>query len=100
MRNVEADPAGYVAVVFNRGREAAGAFDVGFVRDGEPLGSARVAGLEPQTRASTCSCPARGARRATPLEAVVDPLLRGRRVQRVQRLRQRVLLSQSATASQ
>jgi hypothetical protein len=33
IRNVKADQAGYVAVVFNRGREAAGAFDVRFVRD-------------------------------------------------------------------
>ena len=39
----------YVAVVFNRGREAAGAFDVDFLRDGAALGTATVAGLAPQT---------------------------------------------------
>ncbi len=73
VRNVKADPAGYVAVVFNRGREAAGAFDVRFVRDGVLLGSARVAGLAPQTAIDVflpgARCPS-----GTPLEAVVDPL--------------------------
>ena len=94
VRNVKADSAGYVAVVFNRA-EAAGAFDVRFVRDGVLLGSARVAGLEPQTAvdvflpvAVRAGDAAGGGRR---------PAFGGRRVQRVQRLRQRVLLSQSAT---
>ena len=73
VRNVKADPAGYVAVVFNRGREAAGAFDVRFVRDGKLLGSARVAGLEPQT-AVDVFLPGSRCAPGTPLEAVVDPL--------------------------
>jgi hypothetical protein len=73
IRDVTADPAGYVAVVFNRGRETAGAFDVRFVRDGVLLGSARVAGLEPQTAIDVFLPGARCAP-GTPLEAVVDPL--------------------------
>ena len=73
LRNVKADPAGYVAVVFNRGREAAGAFDVRFMRDGVLLGSARVAGLEPQT-AIDVFLPGPRCAPGTPLEAVVDPL--------------------------
>ena len=73
LRNVKADPAGYVAVVFNRGREAAGPFDVRFVRDGVLLGSARVAGLEPQT-AVDVFLPGTRCAPGTPLEAVVDPL--------------------------
>ena len=73
VRNVKADPAGYVAVVFNRGREAAGAFDVRFVRDGVLLGSARVAGLEPQT-AVDVFLPGAKCTPGTPLEAVADPL--------------------------
>jgi hypothetical protein len=73
IRNVKADPAGYVAVVFNRGREAAGAFDVRFVREGKLLGSARVAGLEPRS-AVDVFLPGERCRPGTPLEAVVDPL--------------------------
>ncbi len=73
IRDVTADPAGYVAVVFNRGREAAGAFDVRFVRDGVLLGSARVAGLEPQT-AIDVFLPGERCAPGTPLEAVADPL--------------------------
>ncbi len=73
IRDVKADPAGYVAVVFNRGREAAGAFDVRFVRDGVLLGSARVAGLEPQT-AIDVFLPGERCASGTPLEAVADPL--------------------------
>jgi hypothetical protein len=72
IRNVKADPAGYVAVVVNRGREAAGAFDVRFVRDGKLLGSARVAGLEPQA-AVDVFLPGERCAPGTPLEAVVDP---------------------------
>jgi hypothetical protein len=45
---VEAREGRYVAVVHNRGREAAGAFDVDFMRDGVALGSATVEGLGPQ----------------------------------------------------
>jgi hypothetical protein len=73
LRDVKADPAGYVAVVFNRGREAANAFDVRFMRDGVLLGSARVAGLEPQT-AIDVFLPGPRCAPGTPLEAVVDPL--------------------------
>jgi hypothetical protein len=73
VRDVKADPAGYVAVVFNRGREAANAFDVRFVRDGVLLGSARVSGLEPQA-AIDVFLPGSQCAPGTPLEAVVDPL--------------------------
>ena len=99
VRNVKADPAGYVAVVFNRGREAAGAFDVRFVRDGVLLGSARVAGLEPQTAVDVFLPGARCAP-GTPLEAVVDPLSEVDESNEFNDTRQRVLLSQPATASQ
>jgi hypothetical protein len=73
LRDVKADPAGYVAVVYNRGREAANAFDVRFMRDGVLLGSARVAGLEPRT-AIDVFLPGPRCAPGTPLEAVVDPL--------------------------
>ena len=79
IRNVKADPAGYVAVVFNRGREAAGAFDVRFVRDGVLLGSARVAGLEPQT-AIDVFLPGRAVRTGHAARGGRRPAVRGRRV--------------------
>ncbi len=72
LRDVKADPAGYVAVVFNRGREAANAFDVRFMRDGVLLGSARVAGLEPRA-AIDVFLPGPRCAPGTPLEAVVLP---------------------------
>ena len=47
LRDVRADRDGYVAVVFNRGKQAAGAFDVDFVRNGTSIGSTRVLGVAP-----------------------------------------------------
>jgi hypothetical protein len=49
VRDVRAEAGGqYLAVIFNRGRVAAGAFSVDFLGDGAPLGTATVAGLAPQ----------------------------------------------------
>jgi len=45
LRNVSSDRDGYTAVVVNRGKGAAGAFDVGFQRNGTSVGSSRVAGI-------------------------------------------------------
>ncbi|HEX6026768.1 MAG TPA: CARDB domain-containing protein [Solirubrobacter sp.] len=70
---VKADPDGYVAVVFNRGREAADAFDVRFMADGVLLGSTRVSRLEPRS-AIDVFLPGQRCAPGTPLEAVVDPL--------------------------
>lgn len=72
LRDVADDSAGYVAEVFNRGRSAAGPFDVSFIVGGIPIGSARVAGLAPGASidvflpGSTCTD-------GEALEAVVDP---------------------------
>ena len=52
VRSVRVAASGsYVAVIYNRGREPAGPFELDFLRDGERLGSARVAGLLPQALA-------------------------------------------------
>ena len=49
MRSVRDRAARYVAVIFNRGREAAGPFAVDFLRDGESRRArSTVAGLAPQ----------------------------------------------------
>ncbi len=72
LRNVRADRDGLVAVVFNRGREAAGGFDVEFLRNGSTMGSARVTGLEPQAAVEVFLPGARCAR-GQQLEAIVDP---------------------------
>jgi hypothetical protein len=47
LRNVRADRDGYVAVVVNRGKQPAGAFDVDFQRNGKSVGSTRVTGVAP-----------------------------------------------------
>jgi hypothetical protein len=49
MRNVRIEDGSYVGVVFNRGRQAAGPFAVGFLVDGAPMGTVEVIGLAPQT---------------------------------------------------
>jgi hypothetical protein len=72
VREVRGDPAGYVAVVVNRGREPAGAFDVSFLREDAPVGSARVVGLEPGASVDVfLPGPRCGAGQR--LEAIVDP---------------------------
>ena len=72
VRDVRFEGGQYVAVVFNRGREAAGPFAVDFVVDGTPLGTVQVVGLAPQTPV-TAVLPGRRCAPGTPLEAVVDP---------------------------
>lgn len=72
IREVHPDPAGYVAVVANRGREAAGAFDVSFMRAGMPVGSARVVGLAPEATVDVF-LPGSPCSPGEQLEAVVDP---------------------------
>lgn len=72
-RRLYADSAGYVAIVYNRGRETANAFDVRFMRDGVLLGSARVAELEPRTSIEVF-LPGPRCAPGTEIEAVVDPL--------------------------
>lgn len=62
----------YTAVIFNRGRQAAEAFAVGFVVDGTPLGTVDVVGLEPRTSV-TVMLPGPACAPGTPLEAVADP---------------------------
>lgn len=72
LRAVADDSAGYVAKVVNRGRSAAGPFDVAFIVGGVPLGSARVAGLAPG-EAIDVFMPGAACADGEALEAVVDP---------------------------
>ncbi|MBE2319232.1 hypothetical protein DVA67_024865 [Solirubrobacter sp. CPCC 204708] len=72
LRDVADDAAGYVAQVINRGRSAAGAFDVSFIVGGVPLGTARVAGLEPG-QSIDVFLPGPPCTDGEALEAVVDP---------------------------
>src|SRR4051794_25631674 len=62
----------YAAVVFNRGRRAAGPFAVEFLRDSIAIGTVQVTGLAPQTPV-TVMLPGAPCAPGTPLEAVVDP---------------------------
>ncbi len=72
LRSVADDSAGYVAKVFNRGRTAAGAFDVAFVVGGVPLGTTRVLGLAPG-QSIDVFMPGPACKDGEALEAVVDP---------------------------
>jgi hypothetical protein len=72
VRSVRFEGGEYVAVIFNRGREAAGAFSVDFLSDGAPLGTVEVVGLEPQTPV-TVMLPSSACAAGTPVEAVADP---------------------------
>src|SRR4051794_6073198 len=47
LRSVRAERDGYTAVVVNRGKQPAGAFDVDFQRNGTSVGSSRVTGVAP-----------------------------------------------------
>lgn len=72
VRNVRLTDGQYVATIFNRGREAAGAFTVNFVVDGTPLDTVQVAGLAPHTPVTVMlPAPAR-CLAGTPIEAVAD----------------------------
>jgi len=74
VRKVRIEDGSYVGVVFNRGREAAGPFAVGFLRDGTPVGTVEVIGLAPQTAITVMAAVAQGSPCApgTPLEVVAD----------------------------
>ena len=72
VRKVRVENGDYVAVVFNRGREAAGPFAVGFLRDSVAIGTVEVTGLAPQTPV-TVMLPGLPCAPGTPLEAVADP---------------------------
>jgi hypothetical protein len=72
VRSVRFEAGDYVAVIFNRGREAADAFAVDFLADGAPLGTVEVAGLAPQTPV-TVMLPGPPCAAGTPVEAVADP---------------------------
>jgi hypothetical protein len=72
LRNVRTDRDGYVAVVVNRGRGAAGAFDVDFLRNGRSIGSARVAGVAPGA-AVNVFLPGGRCGEGEALLAIVDP---------------------------
>jgi CARDB protein len=72
VRSVKIDAGEYSAVIFNRGREAAGPFAVDFLSDSSPLGTVEVTGLAPQT-AVTVMLSGPACTPFTPVEAVADP---------------------------
>jgi subtilase family serine protease len=72
VRSVRFEAGEYVAVIFNRGREAADAFAVDFLADGAPLGTVEVVGLASQTPV-TVMLPGPPCAAGTPVEAVADP---------------------------
>jgi hypothetical protein len=65
-------PKGYVAVVVNRGRSAADAFAVDFLRAGEPAGTGTVAGLAPGA-STTVVVPGMACAAGQQLQAIADP---------------------------
>jgi hypothetical protein len=73
VRNVRFENGGYVATIFNRGRNsAAGHFAVDFIVDGVPFGTVELSGLAAQATV-TAVLPAGRCTPGTPIEAVVDP---------------------------
>jgi hypothetical protein len=72
VRKVAADGAGYVAKVVNRGRSAAGPFDVAFLVGGVPVGTARVVTLAPRASIEVF-LPGPPCAEGEALEAVADP---------------------------
>jgi hypothetical protein len=72
VRKVRFESGQFVAVIFNRGRDAAGPFSVDFLADGAPAGSVEVVGLDSQT-AVTVMVGGRTCAPGTPIEAVADP---------------------------
>jgi hypothetical protein len=72
LRNVRPDRDGYVAVVVNRGKHAAGPFDVDFLRNGKAIGSTRVLGVAPGASVDVF-LPGSPCGEGEDLLAVVDP---------------------------
>jgi CARDB len=72
IRELRAQAKGYVALVANRGRTAAGTFGVDFLRAGEPLGSETVPGLAPG-EVTTVVIQAMPCSPGEQISAVVDP---------------------------
>jgi hypothetical protein len=72
VRSLRFEAGEYVAVIFNRGREAADAFAVDFLADGATLGTVEVVGLTPQTPV-TVMLPGPPCAPGTTIEAVADP---------------------------
>lgn len=72
LRDLRVVPRGYVAVVANRGREAAGGFAVDVFRAGMPLATTSVLGLAPRATVDVF-LPAPPCAPGDELEAVVDP---------------------------
>jgi hypothetical protein len=72
VRSLRFEAGEYVAVIFNRGREAADAFAVDFLADGATLGTVEVVGLTPQTPV-TVMLPGPPCAAGTTMEAVADP---------------------------
>jgi hypothetical protein len=74
VRRVRVEDGSYVAVVFNRGRQAAGPFAVDILVDGSSVGTVDVVGLAPQTPITVITPAPAGSPCAsgTALEAVAD----------------------------
>jgi hypothetical protein len=72
VRSVRFADGQYVAVVFNRGREAAGPFAVDFLSDDTPLGTVEIVGLASQTPV-TVMLPGAPCAPLTAIQAVADP---------------------------
>jgi hypothetical protein len=73
LRKVRPDRDGYVAVVHNRGKRAAGAFDVDFLRNGRAIGRTRVLGVAAGASVDVFF-PGPACGEGEELLAVVDPL--------------------------
>lgn len=73
LRNVRHDRDGYVAVVLNKGKQPAGAFDVEFLRNGKAIGATRVVGVAPGATVDVF-LPGPRCGEGEELLAVVDPL--------------------------
>jgi hypothetical protein len=71
VRNVRREDGSFVAVIVNRGRDAAGPFAVDFLLDGASVGTVEVVALDPDAP-MTVMTPA-PAEPCAPLEAVADP---------------------------
>jgi CARDB len=73
VRELRYGPKGYVAVIVNRGRSAADAFDVDFLRAGKPVGTGTVAGLAPGAT-TTVVVPGTPCVAGEQIQAIADPL--------------------------
>src|SRR3954471_24048015 len=72
VRELRYGPKGYVALVVNRGRSAADAFDVDFLRAGKPAGTGTVAGLAPGA-STTVVVPGMPCAGGEQIQAIADP---------------------------